>query len=166
MKRKLTLIFILILVILAATTVGCKKKIEDKISEKFVEQMTGANVDINKDTTTISTEQGETKVGENLEWPEDKMGSIPEIKASIIMIAEDKENNTIMIYFDGFKREDAEEYMEGIKELYRESTFESSGSDGIMYSGKNEDGAEVLFSHYNDGAGTLAYMDKSLVSDD
>jgi len=163
MKRKIFILFILLTIIISSLTTGCKKKIEEKIAEKIIEGTTGGKVDINKDTTTIKTEQGETKIGENLKWPNDKMGNLPEVKASITMVMEDKEATLGMIYFSDMKEGDAEKYIEAIKELKYESVFETSSGDGFMYSGKDEDGSEVVFSYSNDGTGSLSYTDKQLM---
>lgn len=159
MKRKIFILFILLTIIISSLTTGCKKKIEEKIAEKIIEGTTGGKVDINKDTTTIKTEQGETKIGENLKWPNDKMGNLPELKANITMVMEDKEATLGMIYFSDMKKGEAEKYIEAIKELKYESVFETSSEDGFMYSGKDEDGSEVVFSYFKDGTGSLSYTD-------
>ena len=159
MKYKTFIIFIMLIVIIASLVTGCKKKIAGKI----IEDATGGKVDINEDTTAIKTEQGETKISENQKWPKDKMGNLPELKANITMVIEDydkeKNINLGMVYFDGLKKDDAEKYVESIKELKYESIFESSSGDGFMYSGKNEKGSEVVFSYMNDGTGSLSYTD-------
>ena len=116
MKRKLLMIFILLIAVSTLMT-GCKKKLEEKIAEKIIEDATGGNVDISKDTTTIKTEQGETKVGENLKWPKDIMGNLPELKANITMVVEDKESTIGMIYFDDLEVKNAENYLEAIIKL-------------------------------------------------
>lgn len=89
MKRKSFLIFILLIAVFSILMTGCKKKIEEKIVEKIIEDTTGGKVDINKDTTTIKTDKGETKIGENQKWPKDKMCDLPELKANITMVVED-----------------------------------------------------------------------------
>lgn len=167
MKHRTFIVLILLITIIATLTTGCKKKIEEKITEKIIEDVTGGKVDISKDTTTIKTEKGETKVGENLKWPKDKMGNLPDLKANITMIMEDHDKerdiNLGMVYFDSLKKDDAEKYLESIKELKYESVFETSSGDGFMYSGKNEEGAEVVFSFTNDGTGSLSYTDKQFM---
>lgn len=167
MKRKVFIIFILLIAVFSTLITGCKKKIEEKIAEKVIEDTTGAKVDISKDTATIKTEKGETKMGENQKWPKDIMGNLPELKANITMVTEDhdKQNdiNLGMIYFDNLKKDDAEKYVESIKELNYESVFETSSGEGFMYSGQNEVGSEVVFSYMNNGSGTLSYTDKQFM---
>ena len=163
MKRRTFIIFILLMVVFSILLTGCQKKIEEKMTEKIIEDATGAEVDIDKDTTTIKTEKGETKIGDNQKWPKDKMGDLPELKTNITMVVldYDKENdiNLGMVYFDSLKNDDAEKYVESIKELNYESIFETTSGDGFMYSGKGEDGSEVVFSYTNDGNGSLSYTD-------
>ncbi len=157
MKKRFFVVFILILVIIST---GCKKTIEEKIVENLVEDATGADVDINKDSTTIKTGSSETKVGNNLKWPKDKMGNLPELKANITTAMEDKELTLSMIYFDALDKDEASKYVGKIKDLGYESVFETSDTNGFMYSGKDEDGSEVIFAYYYDGTGSLSYTDK------
>lgn len=167
MKRKIYIISILLIVVLSALLTGCEKKIEEKVTEKIIEDATGAKVDISKDTTVIKTDKGETKIGESQRWPKDKMGDLPELKANITMVMEDydkvKDINLGMIYFDNLNEDDALKYVEYIKDHKYESIFSTTTSDGFIYSGKNEDSAEVVFSYNNDGSGSLSYTDNQFM---
>lgn len=166
MKRRPFIIFILIITVFTVFMTGCKKKIEDKITEKIVEKTTGAQVDIDKGTTTIKTGEGTTQTGQNLKWPKDKMGNLPELKANINTVLENKEKTIGMIYFDGLKKDDAIKYVNSIKKLNYKSLLETTSSDGFMYSGKDEDGSEVVFSYLNDGTGSISYTDKPFMFQD
>ena len=168
MKGKIIIIFILLTATFSTLLTGCQKKVEEKMAEKIIEDATGAEVDISGDTTTIKTDEGETKIGENQKWPKDKMGDLPELKANITMVMEDydkeKDINLGMVYFDSLKKDDAEKYLGYIKELKYESFFEVFNDDGFIYSGKNEDGAEVVFSYTDDGGtGSLSYTDNQFM---
>ena len=168
MKGKIIIIFILLTATFSTLLTGCQKKAEEKMAERIIEDATGAEVDISGDTTTIKTEKGETKIGENQKWPKDKMGDLPELKANITMVMEDydkeKDINLGMVYFDSLKKDDAEKYLGYIKELKYESFFEVFNDDGFIYSGKNEDGAEVVFSYTDDGGtGSLSYTDNQFM---
>jgi len=159
MKRKTNIILILLIVIVVTLLTGCKKKLEEKVTEKIIESTTGADVDINKDTTTIKTDQGTTQMGTNIKWPKDKVGNLKELRANITMFSEDKDNTITYITFDGLKKDDANKYIESIKDLGYKSLFETTSADGFVYSGNNEDGSEVVFSFYNDGTGSLSYSE-------
>lgn len=168
MKGKIIIIFILLTATFSTLITGCQKKAEEKMAEKIIEDATGAEVDISGDTTTIKTDEGETKIGENQKWPKDKMGDLPELKANITMVMEDydkeKDINLGMVYFDTLKKDDADKYLGYIKELKYESFFEVFNDDGFIYSGKNEDGAEVVFSYTDDGGtGSLSYTDNQFM---
>ena len=167
MKARRLIIFILLIFVISTSVTGCQKKIEEKITEKVIEDATGSKVDISKDTTTIETEQGETKMGTDLKWPKDKMGNLPELKANITMVIEDydkeKDINLGMVYFDSLKNDDAEKYRESIIELNYKAIFETTSDDGFIYSGNNDNGEEVMFSYYNDGTGSLSYTDNQFM---
>lgn len=163
MNRKVLKVLIITILLLSILVTGCKKKIEEKIVEKILEDTTGNKVDIDKDTATIKTDQGTTQIGDNIKWPEGKMGDIPKLKANISTVIEDKEHLMTMIYFNKLKKEDAEQYVETIKELGFDSVFETTTGDGFMYSGLTEDGREVVFSYTTDGTGTMSYAEKPLV---
>ena len=151
---------IVLIVVLAVLSTACKKKLEEKITEKIIEGASGGQVDIDKDITTIKSGNSTTQMGDNIKWPKDKMGNLPELKANINMMTEDKDTTLGMIYFDNLKKDDAEKYLETIKELNYEEVFSTSSGEGFMYSGKDDDGSEVIFSYTFDGAGSLSYTDK------
>lgn len=157
MKNKVLIIMIIIIAVLST---GCKKKIEEKIAEKIIEDASGGQVDIGKDITTIKSGTSTTQMGENIKWPKDKMANLPELKANINMLVEDEENILVMIYFDSLKKDNAEKFIENVKKLNYEEIVSTSSGDGFMYSGKDEDGSEVIFSYTFDGAGSLSYSDK------
>ncbi|MDR7855579.1 hypothetical protein [Tissierella sp.] len=157
MKNK---VIVILIVILAVLSTGCKKKLEDKIAEKIIEGASGGQVDIGKDITTIKSGTSTTQVGENIKWPKDRMANLPELKANINMLVEDEENILVMIYFDSLKKDDAEKFIETVKKLNYEEIVSTSSGEGFMYSGKDEDGSEVVFSYTFDGAGSLSYSDK------
>lgn len=164
MNRKTILITIIFITIIAILLTGCKQKIEEKITEKVIESATGADVDIDKDNAVITTPEGTTQMGSNIEWPKDKMGDLKELKANITMFTEDKENTYSYIMFEGLDKSDAEKYLESIKELGYNSVYEITSADGFTYIGKNEDGYEVSFFYSNDGIGNISYT-KSGTSD-
>lgn len=157
MRRITLIIFILSLtLIMAACGKSIEEKIGEKITEKIIEDGSGGKVDIDGDTTTIKTDDGTTQYGSELEWPKDKMGNIPEIKANIIGISEDNTNKSIGITFDSFNEEDANEYVNKLKELGYSNGAETLSSEGITFSGSKDNTGVVLM--YFDGSGTLAYM--------
>lgn len=147
-------IFIIMLIILAVLSTGCKGKIEEKIAEKIIEGTTGGKVDISSGTTVMKSEEGTTTVGENLKWPE--MGPLKEIKASISAIMENDETEAKMLMFTDMKKDYANEYLKYIKELGFEPIFEITNEEGFTYEGQNNKDEIVGFSYSADG-GFLQY---------
>lgn len=166
MKRNTLIILILLIAILATLMTGCKKKIEEKLTEKIIESTTGADVDISKDNTTIKTDQGTTQMGTNIKWPKDKMGDLKELKANITILSEDKNKTLTYIMFDGLNKADADKYLESIKDLGYKSIFETTSADGFLYVGNNENGFEINFTFSNDGVGSLTYAESQTVDVD
>lgn len=160
-------IFIILIVILSIFITGCTNKVEEKIAEKILEDATDGTVDISNDIATIKTGNTETRMGENLKWPKDIMGELPELKANINMIMEDydKERDISIgiVYFDNLKSDDAENYVEAIKELKYEAVFETSSEEGFFYSGNDESGSEVYFEYNKDGSGSLSHTDNQFM---
>lgn len=151
MKNK---VFIVMVIILAVLSTGCKKKIEEKIAEKIIEDATGGKVDISSGTTVMKSEEGTTTVGENLKWP--SMGPLKEIKATITAVMEASEDKVVMLMFTDMKKDYADDYLEYIKELGFESIFEITNEEGFTYEGQNDKSETVGFSYSNDG-GYLQY---------
>lgn len=165
MKGRTIIIFILTVLIILTQFTGCRKKVEEKIAEKFVENVVGGQVDIDKDTTTIKSEYGETIVGENLKWPKEGMGNLPELKANITMINEDKDKTFGMVYFDDIKKDYAEKYLKSIIDLNYKSEMESTSEEGFLFIGSNDDGSQVSFTYSNNGSGSISYTQNSTIND-
>lgn len=167
MNRK-AYIFIVLLIALLSILAGCKKTVEEKIGEKITEKVlessSGADVDIDDEITTIKTDQGTTQMGTNIKWPKDKMGNLKELKTNITMLSEDTDNEITYIMFDSLKKEDAEKYIESLKNLGYKSVYEVTSADTTVYIGNNEKGFEVNFSYYDGGTGSLS-LAKSEITD-
>lgn len=162
MKRKSYILLFIFILTLTMILAGCKKSIEEKISEgiteKILEEATGGEVDIDSDSGTITTDSGSTQFGGNIKWPEGKVGDLPELKANLTMVMEDKDNSATLIYFDSLSIEDAQKYIENIKGMGYESAYETSTESGYSYQGNNGKGGEVVFAYNNDdGSGALTY---------
>lgn len=167
MNRK-AYVFIVLLIALLSILAGCKKTVEEKIGEKITEKVlessSGADVDIDDEITTIKTDQGTTQMGTNIKWPKDKMGDLKELKTNITMLSEDTDNEITYIMFDSLKKEDAEKYIESLKNLGYKSVYEVTSADATVYIGNNEKGFEVNFSYYDGGTGSLS-LAKSEITD-
>lgn len=167
MKRKIYLLLILTISLLLILT-GCKQKVEEKVAEKIIESSIESStdgdvdLDIGDDITTIKTEQGITQMGSNIQWPKDKTGDLKELKTNITMVSEDKVSESIYIMYEGLKEDDAQKYLDSIKDLGYKSVYEVESSDGLAYIGNNENGFEVNFSYSNDGVGSISYSKSTM----
>lgn len=161
MKVKLFVILILIFSLLL--TACSKKKIEEKIFEKIVEEVSGGEVDIDtsKDTTTITTSEGSSQIGSDLKWPKDKMDPLPEIKANIVGIFEDKQNKSYTVTFDSLKLQDAKDYVLKLKDLGYTEGWESESANSLTFAGYREDMTETMFIYREDGGGTIILIRES-----
>jgi flavodoxin len=58
---------------------GCNpgEKIAEEITERAIEQGSGADVDISEDEMTIKTDEGETTIGSGTELPDDFPSAVP-----------------------------------------------------------------------------------------
>ncbi len=148
---------IALIVIIAVFAVGCKKSIEEKITENIIEEAVDGEVDLDGDTSTIKTEEGSTQIGENLKWPKDKMGKLPELKANISMVMDDANSQFVMVTFEDLNGKDATKYIEAIKALGYVATYETTTSDLVSFSGNHEDGTMVTLMYSNAGDGSISY---------
>ena len=162
MKRKYFITLLIIILTLTIILTGCKKTIEEKISEeiteKILEEATGSEVEIDSESATIKTDGGSTQIGGNIKWPEGNVGDLPELKTNLTMVIEDKENSTTLIYFDSLSNEDAQKYTEKLKGMGYEAVYETSSESSYSFQGNNGKGSEVVFVYYgDDGSGAITY---------
>jgi len=70
MKKKFFVVFLFLATLFL---IGCTQKIQEKATEKMVEDMTGGkvNLDLGGEKTQVETEFGTTQIGENLKLPTD-----------------------------------------------------------------------------------------------
>lgn len=151
----------LLAILMLAALVGCgaKEKIAEKAAEEFIEGIGGGNVDIDGDNLTIEGEDGENfAAGDNLSWPGDKMGDLPEPKASVSAVLNDDATQQCTVAYQGMEKDDAEAYVEKLKKLGYTGGMDLSDADMIMTSGYNSAGDKVDFI-YNTTAkeGTISY---------
>lgn len=152
----------LVAIMAITALVGCssKEKIAEKAAEEYIEKAGGGKVDIDGDKLTIEGKDGKDAVvvGNNLSWPGDKMGDVPEPKAIISAVLNNDGTQQCTVAYQGMKKDDAETYAKKLKELGYKGGMNLSDSDMIMTSGYNSKGDKVDFI-YNITAkeGTISY---------
>jgi len=81
MKKIITLVLIMsLLVSVLFFSGGCfnpGEKIAEEITERAIEQGSGADVDISGDEVTVTTDEGETTIGSGTELPDDFPAGVP-----------------------------------------------------------------------------------------
>lgn len=125
---------------------------KDDEDEDDEDETTTAKDDEDDDNTAITTSDGKS-----LEWPADKMGNIPNIfpKISFVMDLD----GSVIVTFEGLEKDDAEAYVEDLKELgFTEGGAEFTDDAGLMYSKNDKDGNNVTFTYINDGTGSVTYV--------
>jgi hypothetical protein len=123
MLKKVTILFLILLLIIP-TFSGCfKKKIEDKIAEEItegiLEKVTGNEADIDIDDGSISMkgEDGSEVILGSTEWPKGKaIDLIPEFKHGTISYTMNSDT-VCAINIEDVEQKDFENYVEEIKSL-------------------------------------------------
>lgn len=139
---------LLLLLILVCSLVGCgtKKKAEDAIVEKILENSTGSKVDIDKDKITIETKEGETMTIGSTEWPKSSLAkNVPEINDKKIVGVMDSEDYT-MITLENIDMDFFTKYKESVKEMFTQDVLEAEVDGGHLYMGSNGDNIAVQLS--------------------
>lgn len=132
------------------TLTGCGS-VEDKIAEKategIAEKAVGGKVDITKDGVKIEKEGVTYETGQDLKWPKESMGDIPEPKAEISAILNADADKGGTVAFTDMSIEDAKKYVEKLKELGYKDGMSFADKDMFSHSGKNSSGASVMFTY-------------------
>lgn len=145
------ILLILIVLIVSVLSMGCMNKIEEKIGtsigEKIVEKTTGQEIDVDTDeqSVTMKSEGMTVQSGENLDWPSDKMGNLPDPGGNIISIAEIEEGNStrVMTEFGEDEEVDVKEYIKQVEDLgYVEGSINESDI-AYLYIGYKEESTRV-----------------------
>lgn len=135
-----------------------KEKLAEKAVEKVIEKSTGNQVDIKKDGAKVSNNSGSYESGENLKWPKDQMGDLPEPKAKFVAILNDAKTKGCSVGFASCEIDDAKKYIDELKKRGYASSFETVDKESMVYIGTKTDGAVANFT-YSVGSkdGLIAY---------
>jgi hypothetical protein len=151
----------LLLVVMLLSISACSKivdKVAEKGVEKLVENTTGAEVDINKDGTTIEANGGSVQAGEDLKWPEDAMGELPAPKAKITFIMVDDASKGGTVAFTELELDDARKYIDKLKEMGYKDGMNVEDSDGVFFGGTTDKGSQVNFTYnLSNKEGSMTY---------
>ena len=145
--KKISYILIIIVLLSSFTGCGAKQKMEEKITEKVIEQAVGnADIDIYGDEVTIKTEEGDVTFG-STEWPDSELSNkIPEFKKGKIVSVMNSEAY-LMVIIEEVEAKDFTDYYEEVKGEFNQESYETKSEDMIAYMGKNEDGISIMASY-------------------
>lgn len=151
MKKMVTVLLVVIMVLSLSACSKVADKIAEKGAEALVEKATGAEVDISKDGTEIKIDGGNIQAGDDLKWPGDAMGNLPEPKGKVTFVMVDDATKGGTIAMSGMELEDAKQYVEKLKEMGFKGGMSFQDEDGVFFGGTNDKGEQANFS-YNIGA--------------
>lgn len=167
---------VLLAVIMTFSLCACRKveeKIAEKSTEKLLEEAFGADadidVDITKDGSKIKVDGGTIESGENLPWPKEAMGDLPKPEGKITFVMEDEKNKSCVVTISELEPDDAEKYINMLKEMCPEGGSLLKDMGLTFFSGDTEkntsvhfqyssDDKEGLISYYSEGRGNSISM--------
>jgi hypothetical protein len=148
--KAVRLMAVLLIVAMAFSLCSCGKveeKIAEKSAEMLLEKALGADVDITKDGSTINVGGGAMEVGEDLSWPKEAMGDMPELKGKVTFIMRGEENKGATVTVSDVKPDIAKEYISILEGMCSEGGIVSEDSEYVVYSGKTDKGASIIFQY-------------------
>jgi hypothetical protein len=140
----LAVVFAALLISLA----GCKKKVEEEVSESiaenYLEKSGEADLDIGGGTVVIKNEDGSEVSYGSTQWPtSDLVKDVPVCKSGLITGTVDSEEYST-IYMEEVKEKEALEYLKELKEKFSQNCYEVNADDIISYGGENANGIAVV----------------------
>ncbi len=163
-KSFLLLLFLLLVILFSACTpkIAFDEMIEEELDinnsndQVIVESDEGTvTISDDGDTTTIESDDATIVSGDNLLWPKENMGDIPELKGKITFVAASKDGATIL--FEDIKKDQAQAYFEQIKALGYEG-IDFTDEESINFSGTNNQGIAISFTYtYGSGEAMIIY---------
>ena len=146
--RKLISVLLMVVILFSLSACGkITEKIAEKGIEKLVEDKTGAEVDITKDGATINVDGGSIQSGEDLDWPKDAMGELPEPKAKVTFIMVNEANKGGSVTIADFDEDKAKQYVEKLKDMGFKEVMKMEDSESIAFVGTSDKGEQVNFSY-------------------
>lgn len=147
MKRTLSILLSALLIVTVFTACGIKEKLEQKageaIGEKILEGIGGGNVDINESGIVIEGTDGESFKFGSSEWPDSELAKLlpPYESGEIDGVVE--ATGFIQIVIEDSDQDYFGDYLEDVKDKFKNDAFESKSDDGISYMGSDSKGNVV-----------------------
>lgn len=145
---KKTIIFIMVILIVASL-VACKSP-EEKVAEEILGEIMGEDIDVDLSGDgsefKLESKDGSFEAGNDLNWPSEYMGDLPELKGKIDSIAKDEETKSATIMVTDVSKQDAQKYFETVQSLGYEG-MDMSDDDGMMIMASKVNGDGVTFQY-------------------
>jgi hypothetical protein len=156
--KKLLIGLLAFVLILSFAGCGAREKAAEKAAEKILEGA-GVNLDIDGDKVVIKGEDGqELTIGAD-KWPSSDLAkSIPEFKGGKIVSVMEADDS-LFIMAEEISDEDFMAYLEEIKEIFTEETYEMSTGTGMMYAAGNGEGLGVTLTYEKDAGFSITVAD-------
>jgi hypothetical protein len=146
-KKNISILLIVVMVLSFSACGKITEKIAEKGIEKLIEDKTGAEVDINKDGASISVDGGSMQTGEDLDWPKEAMGELPEPKAKVTFMMLNDENKGGSVTLTDFDEDKAKKYVEDLKDLGFTEVMNMADAESIVFVGTSDKGEQINFSY-------------------
>lgn len=157
MKKKVVLIFSLVMILIIILSMSACGKAVEKITEKAVENNLGGNSDVKVDDTgvAISNEQGEVQSGDNATIPKDwpsEVPTYPDLKITASSSSKDSNNNVGFVIFAEVSKGTVKDVYEWHKskmsdwEVEADDYFTTDGNDSFSLKWKNNKYEALLMS--------------------
>jgi len=90
---------------------------------------------------------GDLDVGQNLKWPADNMGNLPELKGKITAVLKDDSTGQCTVAFSEMAKEDAQAYITEMKKMGYTGEMSMADEESLIHSGKAADGSTAVFTY-------------------
>ena len=149
--KKILICFLMLVIVMSFAGCGVKEKMEEKaaeaIAEKIIEDAGGGAVDIDGDKVVIKGEDGQELTINEGEWPSSDLAkSIPEFKggkvASVMEV-----DGSLFIMMEEISEEDFTAYLDEIKKVFTEETYEMSTDTGMIYAAADDKNTSVMLTY-------------------
>jgi len=151
--KKLSIFFLILILVLSLAGCGVKEKIENKVGEKIAEKVLesasgdkNTKVDISDGKVTIKDKESGTEATfGGTEWP--KEIPIPVFKGGKVssVVHDGKESSMIML--EEVEKKDFENYCQEIKKDFTEDVFEMTSGEALSFAAENSKGFVVQLTY-------------------
>ncbi len=146
MSKKLSIIISIILIITLMTGCGSKGNEKNNSSNNSNQQSENNNQNSNSNSGN-SSGSITLNTGEDMKWPSNLMGNLPNIKASVTGIISDNANKACTVTYEKMEFNDAKEYLAKLEAMGYKDGLNLNEKDLLMFTGVSDDKSGVTFTY-------------------